>query len=171
MPQAKGWVERVNHTLQDRLVKELRLRGINDIQTANAYLPEFMRIYNQRFAVPPKSPENVHRPLSDQDDLGSILVEKHTRILSKNLECQFLNRRFQIVTTRPAYALRNAPVTIVQKNDGSIQILYKGKPLEYQVSQVVKPALILNRKDLNAHLDSLAIPPILPLSVSRSVSP
>ena len=55
-PQAKGRVERANQTLQDRLVKELRLRGIDDIQSANAFLPEFITDYNQRFSVAPKPP-------------------------------------------------------------------------------------------------------------------
>lgn len=50
-PQAKGRVERANQTLQDRLVKELRLQGISDIETANAWLPEFIEAYNNRFAT------------------------------------------------------------------------------------------------------------------------
>ena len=55
-PQAKGRVERANQTLQDRLVKELRLRGIDDMESANAFLPEFITDYNQRFSVAPKPP-------------------------------------------------------------------------------------------------------------------
>jgi hypothetical protein len=62
-PQAKGRVERANKTLQDRLVKELRLKGISDIATANAYLPEFMQIYNAKFAKPAKDDRDAHRPV------------------------------------------------------------------------------------------------------------
>ena len=58
-PQAKGRVERANQTLQDRLVKELRLRGIDDIESANAFLPEFITDYNQRFSVAPKTSQNA----------------------------------------------------------------------------------------------------------------
>lgn len=156
-PQAKGRVEKLNQTLQDRLVKAMRLRGISDIKAANEYVPEFMRAYNQRFARQPRQPENAHRPLTKQEDLDLILVEKHRRVLSKNLECQFENKRYQIVTERPVYALRHAPVMIEVKTDGSITIRYKGNPLAHQVMEVEKPALILNRKELDAHLDRFPI--------------
>ena len=60
-PQAKGRVERANLTLRDRLVKEMRLRGIDGMEAANAYLPEFMAAYNRRFAVAPREAEDAHR--------------------------------------------------------------------------------------------------------------
>ena len=63
-PQAKGRVERANQTLQDRLVKEMRLRGISTMEQGNAYLPEFMADFNRRFAVLPRSHHDAHRPLS-----------------------------------------------------------------------------------------------------------
>lgn len=65
-PQAKGRVERTNQTLQDRLVKELRLRGIRDIDSANAFLPEFIADYDRRFAVTPVSSVDAHRPVVTQ---------------------------------------------------------------------------------------------------------
>ncbi|OIP96412.1 hypothetical protein AUK40_04995 [Candidatus Wirthbacteria bacterium CG2_30_54_11] len=153
-PQAKGRVERANAILQDRLVKELRLRNISDIETANAYLPEFREKYNQKFAKEPRLPENAHRPLIAHEDLDMILVEKHRRVLSKNLECHFETKRYQITTNRPAYALRNAPVTVVSHPDGEVDILYKGKPLEHRVMQIYTSAPILNRKDLKHYLDT-----------------
>ena len=61
-PQAKGRIERANQTLQDRLVKELRLRGLSNIDSANAFLPEFRQDYNRRFAVVPRSNHDAHRP-------------------------------------------------------------------------------------------------------------
>lgn len=60
-PEAKGRVERANQTLQDRLIKEMMLREIHDIETANAFLPTYIKAYNKRFAVTPLNPENVHR--------------------------------------------------------------------------------------------------------------
>jgi transposase len=72
-PQAKGRVERANQTLQDRLVKEMRLRGISSREAGNAYLPEFIADFNQRFAVQPISQHDAHRPLTTQDDLAHIL--------------------------------------------------------------------------------------------------
>ena len=81
-PQAKGRVERVNLTLQDRLPKELRLRGISTWEAGNAYLPEFMADFNRRFAVLPRSELDAHRPLTDQDHLDQILTWQETRTLS-----------------------------------------------------------------------------------------
>ena len=68
-PQAKGRVERANKTLQDRLVKELRLRGISTIAAGNELLPSFLTDYNARFGKEPHNPKNLHRPLSAGDDL------------------------------------------------------------------------------------------------------
>ena len=73
-PQAKGRVERANQTLQDRLTKELRLRGLGTVAAANAYLPEFIADYNQRFAVAPRSTESAHRRLAQGENLDRILT-------------------------------------------------------------------------------------------------
>jgi hypothetical protein len=88
-PQAEGRIERANQSLQDRLVKELRLRGISDMETANAFLPKFREDYNRRFAVVPHSSHNAHRPLLKADHLDLILTPPETRTLSKNLTIQF----------------------------------------------------------------------------------
>ncbi len=87
-PQAKGRVERANQTLQDRLVKELRLRGISDMAAGNAYLPEFREDFNRRFAVPPRSSHDAHRPLLKTENLDLILTHQKTGTLSKNLTVQ-----------------------------------------------------------------------------------
>src|SRR4051794_7640147 len=71
--QAKGRVERAHHTLQDRLVKELRLAGISTIEAANAFLPSFVLTYNVRFAKPPASERNLHRPMAGINDLDDVL--------------------------------------------------------------------------------------------------
>ncbi|MDT8896997.1 ISNCY family transposase [Thermanaerothrix sp. 4228-RoL] len=137
-PQAKGRVERANQTLQDRLVKELRLREISDIQTANAFLPEFREDFNRRFAVTPRSSHNAHRPLLPTDDLDRILTHQETRTLSKNLTVQFKQTIYQIQSDRPAYALRHAHVTVCENPHGDVTILYQNQPLAYSIYQ--KPA-------------------------------
>src|SRR5262245_30001964 len=71
-PEAKGRVERANGTLQDRLVKELRLRGLNDPAAATRFLPAFMPDYNRRFAKPPAVAYDAHRPLRPEDDLSQL---------------------------------------------------------------------------------------------------
>jgi transposase len=132
-PQAKGRVERVNLTLQDRLVKEMRLRGINTMQQGNAYLPEFMVDFNARFAVEPRSTQDAHRPLLTHQNLDQILAWQETRTISKNLTVQFKNVVYQIQTDRPAYALHNVQVAICQDAQGKITILDKGISVNYTI--------------------------------------
>jgi transposase len=149
-PQAKGRVERVNQTLQDRLVKEMRLRNISTMQQGNAYLPEFIADFNARFAVPPRSSLNVHRPLLKYHDLDQILAWQEPRTISKNLTVQFKNVVYQIQTDRPTYALHKAPVTVCENADGSIRILYKAKPLPYTIFQKQKrQAEVVTAKQIN----------------------
>jgi len=134
-PQAKGRVERVNETLQDRLVKEMRLLGINDMQQGNAFLPEYIADFNRRFAVQPRSSLDAHRSLLVHQNLDQILAWQETRLVSKNLTVQFKNVVYQIQTDRPAYALHNVRVTICQDVQGKVTILYKDSPLGYTVFQ------------------------------------
>ena len=134
-PQAKGRVERVNQTLQDRLVKEMRLRGINDMQQGNAYLPEFMADFNRRFAVQPRSSLDAHRPVLAHQDLDQILAWQEIRVISKNLTIQFKNVVYQIQTDRPAYAWHNAQVIVCQDSQGKVMILYKNDPLDHIIFQ------------------------------------
>jgi transposase len=132
-PQAKGRIERANQTLQDRLVKELRLRGISDMEMANAFLPEFREDFNRRFSVQPRSSHDAHRPLLKTEQLDLILTHQETRTLSKNLTIQYKHVVYQIQSKRPGYALRNALVTVCENAKGEITILYKNKPLPYTV--------------------------------------
>ena len=81
--QAKGRVERAHATLQDRLVKELRLAGISDLEAANTFLPSFMASYNSKFARPPARDLDLHRPLDGLNQLGDILCWRETRHVSR----------------------------------------------------------------------------------------
>jgi transposase len=152
-PQAKGRVERVNQTLQDRLVKEMRLRGLSSMADGNAYLPEFIEDFNSRFAVEPGSPVNAHRSLTAKDDLAHILTHQEQRLVSKNLTVQFQNVVYQIQTERPSYALRNATVTVCVNLQGQVTLLYKGKTMPYTIyHQQAKQAEVVSAKDLDAAL-------------------
>jgi transposase len=137
-PQAKGRVERANQTLQDRLVKELRLRGIADIEAANAYLAEFRDDFNRRFAVEPRSTHDAHRPLLKTENLDIILTHQKTGTLSKNLTVQYNKVIYQIQSDRPDYTLRNAKVNVCENAKGEVTILYKNQPLSYSI--YYKPA-------------------------------
>jgi transposase len=152
-PQAKGRVERANQTLQDRLVKELRLRGISNIEAANAYLPEFREDFNRRFAVAPRSTHDAHRPLLTTENLDVILTHQEPRTLSKNLTVQFNMVIYQIQSDRPDYALRNAQVIACENAKGDVTILYKNKPLSFTIyQQPVRQAEIVDTKTLDHHL-------------------
>ncbi|MDP1723122.1 MAG: ISNCY family transposase, partial [Alphaproteobacteria bacterium] len=95
--QAKGRVERANQTLQDRLIKEMRLAKINTMEEGNAYLSEFIIKYNQKFAIEPIQSEDAHRPLyQDAAKLRQILSQQSTRKLSKNLEISHNRLIYQI---------------------------------------------------------------------------
>jgi transposase len=130
-PQAKGRVERAHQTLQDRLPKELRLRGISDWDAGNAFLPEFIDDFNRRFAVEPRSSLDAHRPLSKTDDLAHIFTWRESRTLTKNLTLQFHHLVYQIQVDRPSYTMRKAVVTVSVDLQRQISILYKGQSLPY----------------------------------------
>jgi hypothetical protein len=154
-PQAKGRVERANQTLQDRLVKELRLRGISDIDSANAYLPEFCQDFNRRFAVAPRSNHDAHRPLLKTENLDIILTHQKTGTLSKNLTVQYNKVIYQIQTNRPDYTLRNAKVLVCENAKGEITILYKNQPLAYTIyHKPTRQAEVVDTKTLDHHIQS-----------------
>ena len=88
-PQAKGRVERANGTLQDRLVKAMRLEGIATIEAANAFLPGYMARHNQRFAKAPFDPLDVHRPLAPHDDLKAEMVWREQRTVTQALTLHY----------------------------------------------------------------------------------
>lgn len=143
-PQAKGRVERANKTLQDRLVKEMRLQGIHSIDQANAFLPQFIEDYNRRFAVTALNPDNAHRTvLHSEKDLKLILSLHHTRKLSKNLTVSFRNTEYQRQSYGKGYRLRGALVTVCEDFNGQITLLHKGKILAYRTYQQGKSIVMI----------------------------
>jgi len=131
-PQAKGRVERANQTLQDRLVKELRLAGISDYIRANAFLEQYLPIYNRMFAVQPQIPLDCHEPLHPENDLDLIFTKRSKRTLSKDLHFQYQQVVYQIITDRPAYALQGRHVTVCEDELGHISVLLKHDQLKFK---------------------------------------
>ena len=159
-PQAKGRVERVIQTLQDRLPKEMRLQSISNMLQGNAHLPEFMQDFNMRFGEEARSSVDAHRPLTSKDNLARILTWQETRTLSKNLTLQFDKIVYQIQTRRPTYALRNAQVTVCLNAQEQITILYNGKSLPYSIyQQQAKQATIVSTKQLDLTPNQKRLPP------------
>lgn len=162
-PQAKGRVERANLTLQDRLVKELRLRDISSIEDANCFMPDFIQDFNQRFAVVPRCSQNAHRSVSKGENLDYIFSWQETRTISKNLTLQFEKVVYQIQTKRPSYALRNATVTVCKDAHFGIAILYKGHPLDYTVfHKQAHQAEVVSSKHIGSALNSPKAPYVPP---------
>lgn len=152
-PQAKGRVERANQTLQDRLVKELRLQGLSDIDSANAFLPQFREDLNRRFAVQPRSAHDAHRPLLQTDNLELIFTHQKTGTLTKNLTVQYHKVIYQIQSNRPDYALRHAQVTVCENPQGEVTILYKDTPLAYSIyHKPIRQAEVADTKTLDRQI-------------------
>jgi transposase len=128
-PQAKGRVERANQTLQDRLIKEMRLLGISSYEEANRYLPEFIADYNRRFAVWPVSELDFHRPLDESIDLDFLFCVHDFRIVSKTLQIYYDGRVYQILTDHPAYFYAKQEVLITCDASRAISAWYRGNLL------------------------------------------
>lgn len=156
-PEAKGRVERANQTLQDRLVKEMRLLGISDIESANAYLPTYIKEHNSRFAVEPKNSENANRKeLPTKEEMNLILSYQDERKISKNLEVSYENIIYQIKTNTKGYRLQHAAVTVCKDLQGAITLVCQGKILEYTCHKRAKPnAAIVDAKQLESKVDSI----------------
>jgi transposase len=149
--QAKGRVERAHHTLQDRLVKELRLAGISTVEAANAFLPAFVQTYNARFAKPPVRDRDLHRPIAGMNDLDDILCWREQRSVSRQLVVNYNRMKFMLRPDKTPAALAGKVVDIYDFPDGRLEIRWKGLPLSYSVFdhlQRVSHAAIIENKRL-----------------------
>lgn len=154
-PQAKGRVERANQTLQDRLVKEMRLQGIDSQEAANAWLPQFIRAFNRRFAVKPAAPADAHVPyVGNRAALRRILSVQATRRLSPNLSCQFDGLLYQVQVSGEGLALRGAEVTVVTHPDDPTEIVWQGRLLPYTISKkAARQAAAVDGKEVNSKVE------------------
>ena len=148
--QAKGRVERANQTLQDRLVKELRLAGISTMEAGNAFLPTFMDEHNRRFAKAPRDERNLHRPLGPTDDLDEVLAWKEERTVSNSLTLQYDKVIFILEPTAITRGLARKRVTVVDYPDGRLAIQHNGVDLPYRtfdkLQQVNQAAIVENKR-------------------------
>lgn len=133
-PQAKGRVERAHLTLQDRLVKELRLAGVATVEAANRFLPGFVADYNRRFAKPPRCPEDAHRRLAPYESLDEALAWREDRTVSAALTLSY-NRMLLILDRghRVARAAAGRRVTVYDYPDGRLAVRWKGAELPYRL--------------------------------------
>lgn len=134
-PEAKGRVERLFETLQDRLVKEMRLEGTSTKEKGTEY---FRKVYipkhNAKFAVSPKDPTNIHKKLLPSDDLSRIFTIQTKRHASKALVVQYKNTRYQLDTTGSyRYLLKNQDILVEENKQGILVFRYKDKTIPYKI--------------------------------------
>jgi transposase len=127
-PQAKGRVERRNGLLQDRLVKEMRLAGISDLETANEFLEKnFLPLLNQRFWMKPAQPADVHR--SAPWNLNEVLSWEHLRVVQRDWSVGWEGRWWQIDIRHEGLNLAGRAVTVRQLRNGTVQLVWRGQKL------------------------------------------
>jgi hypothetical protein len=126
-PQAKGRIERLFGTLQDRLVKEMRLRGVSTIEEANRFLQEFLPVYNRKFSVNAVSKEDLHRPVHLGTNLDKILCIKTNRTVRNDHTIAHEGKLYQIEEST-----LGKKVTVEKRIDGKMLIVCQGKVLLYQ---------------------------------------
>ena len=154
-PQAKGRVERANGTLQDRLVKAMRLAGISSIEDANAFLPSYIERHNQRFARPAFDSRDLHRPLAPHDDLTAIMVWREQRTVTAALTLHYNKAMFILEPCDMTRALARQRVTVCEYPDGTVEIQHEGRILPYHVfdkMRQVNQAAVVDNKHLDAAL-------------------
>jgi transposase InsO family protein len=154
-PQAKGRVERANRVLQDRLVKELRLDGVDNIEAANAWCETYVARYNERFARTPLSELDRHTPLHIEDDLELILTNREMRKLTKQLTLKHASRMLLLNDTPDARSLIGQPIAIHTYADERVELRANRQVFGYTSQAVMKPASLTDTdpKSLHATLD------------------
>src|ERR1700681_652367 len=129
-PQAKGRIERLFETLQDRLVKEMRLAGIDNLAAANHFLERhFLPAWEQRFTVAPRKPRNAHRRLDPQQRLEEILSVRVGRQVADDHSVSWDDTRWGVKREEVCAGLRGAQVEVERRLDGSHWLRFRGRYL------------------------------------------
>ena len=149
--QAKGRVERVNRTLQDRLVKELRMAGISGIEAGNAFLPGFIERFNARFAVAPARPDDRHRPLNiPPERLRTILCRREQRYVGQQLTLSYDRQRIMLERNEATVGLAGKYVDTYAFADGRLEVRWQGLSLPYRAfdkdQRVTHAAIVENKR-------------------------
>lgn len=162
-PEAKGRVERIFGTLQDRLVKELRLVGITTIEAANKFLEEYIPKFNAKFAVEPQRRKDLHKKLTKQtaEKLSQIFSIQHTRIVNNDYTVMFKNSYFQLGRKQPTTVYKKDPIIVEEHLDGRIKLNIRNHYLDYTVLPE-RPKKVVNIKlpALTSQIQNSYKPPI-----------
>lgn len=156
-PQAKGRVERLFQTLQDRMCKAMRLNRIDSIEQANSWLDGYLREHNARFAVDARLAQDMHRPWGGTAQaLSDICSLHHQRQLSAQGACKFESAILQLLPKQPHAPKARAMVDIAQHGDGTLHLSYRGRSLAFRRFVAHEPTRVgeaADHKTLNARVD------------------
>ena len=132
-PQAKGRVERLFRTLQDRLVKEMRLARICTVKEANVFLKTYLPLFNERFSIPAFNKTDLHRRLGCKEHaaLPSIFAHQKTRVVNNDFTISYNNQWYQLTKEQSLTVCKKDQVTVEKRLDGSIHLRLRGKYLNY----------------------------------------
>lgn len=156
-PQAKGRVERCNGTLQDRLVKWLRQRGISTIEEANQRIEEYRIEHNKRFARPAHDSQSAYRPMKNKEAVKQAFLRQATRQVAKDLTFSFLGTYYQIRDVSIANRLRGKRVTISYDEKVIYKVDIDGKELNWEVlKKCVEAVPVVSGKELPDELSKTA---------------
>ena len=125
-PQAKGRIERLFGTFQDRVIKEMRLARVRTLEQANVFLGHYLKTYNRRFGVKPTEAADLHRAKPACRDLEGILCLKNQRILHNDFTISYKGTLYQIEE-----AMKGKKVVVEERLNGTLYITYKGQKLRY----------------------------------------
>lgn len=152
-PQAKGRVERKNGLHQDRLVKELRIKNINEIEEGNKFLKEYyLKNINEKFSKEPYSAIDFHAELPSGLDLQTVFCYEEKRSVNNDWTIRQNNKIYQIIKQNDILPAPKDKVTVSKWLDGSIHIIYKDKELKYKEiksrHEIIKKSYIQSRNHL-----------------------
>lgn len=163
-PQAKGRVEKMNGTLQRRLVKELRLNTINTVPDANIFLQKiFIPKFNQQFAVIPKKETDLHRKLTSENilELDKILSIQNERVVNNDYTVHFKNQYYQLSETQPTTVYKKDQITVEEHLNGEIKLSLRNYYLNYvRLPERPKKQIAITLPALTVKKPSGWIPPI-----------
>jgi len=143
--QAKGGIERLWETLQDRLTKDMKRKGITSIEQANEFLKQYIPYYNRKFAVQAASPEKAYLPKQDMSALQIIFAKHETRKLDSGLSFSFEGHKYRLpiyVNNKKVPASPHDPLTVATSKRIGMQVLFKGfvikpEPLKTQPKESI----------------------------------
>ncbi len=141
-PQAKGRVERLFRTFQDRLIKEMRLANICGIEEGNRFLARYLPVYYQRFGVVPSAAGDIHRPLPQGLDLARILCIKTERVLRRDFTVAHEGKLYQVLDN-----IQAKMVTVEERMDETMLIRHREQPLRFKPILVRAPKLASKPRD------------------------